>query len=94
MRLTDRIKQASDKMRLIISPLGENIWKVLNDSRDIQNSLTNIAKKITLLQVNVDVKKQELTFKANKFRDVEFEFGWAGYAAGNKLGYKIKYNKS
>ena len=94
MRLTDRIKQAPDKMRLIISPLGENIWKVLNDSKDIQNSLTNIAKKITLLQVNVDVKKQELTFKANKFRDVEFEFGWAGYAAGNKLGYKIKYNKS
>ena len=36
------------------------------------------------------IKKSLLTFQYNKFSDAEFIFGWAGYAAGNKLGFKMK----
>lgn len=92
-QLTDRIKQADDKLRLIISPLGESIWKVLNEDKDIQDSLTRIARQVTLIQVNVDVTKTQIKFQSNYFRDADFEFGWAGYAAGNKLGFKMKVKK-
>ena len=36
MKLTDRIIEGPDKLRLIISPLGESIWKILNDSKEIK----------------------------------------------------------
>lgn len=90
MNLTDGVKKGPDKIRLIISPLGESIWKILNDDKEIKESLIRIARQVTLIQVNVDVKKTGITFQSNYFRDAEFEFGWAGYAAGNKLGFKMK----
>jgi hypothetical protein len=90
MKLTDRVKEGSDKVRLIISPLGESIWKELNNSKEIKQSLMNVARQVSLIQVNVDVKKKTLNFKNNFFRSAEFEFGWAGYAGGNKLGFKMK----
>ena len=90
MKLTDRVKEGSDKVRLIISPLGESIWKELNNSKEIKQSLMNVARQVSLIQVNVDVKKKTLNFKDNFFRSAEFECGWAGYAGGNKLGFKMK----
>jgi len=90
MNLTEGVKRGQDKLRLIVSPLGESIWKVLNDDKEIKESLTRVARQVTLIQVNVDVRKTGMTFKSNYFRDAEFEFGWAGYAAGNKLGFKMK----
>ena len=93
MKLTDRIIEGPDKLRLIISPLGESIWKILNDSKEIKNSLTNVAKQVALIQVNVDTTNKQITFKSNFFRDADFEFGWAGYAGGNKLGFKMSLKK-
>jgi hypothetical protein len=93
MKLTERIIQGDDKVRLIISPLGESIWKILNNSKEIKTSLMNIARQVALIQVNVDVKKRTLNFEHNFFRDADFEFGWAGYAGGNKLGFKMKLVK-
>ena len=90
MKLTDKIKYGNDKIRLIISPLGESIWGILNSNSSIQSSLTNVARQVTLIQVNVDVKSNQMIFKKNRFRDIEFQFGWAGYTAGNKLGFKVK----
>ena len=90
MNLTEGVKQGQDKLRLIISPLGESIWKILNEDKEIKESLIRIARQVTLIQVNVDVRKTGITFQSNYFRDAEFEFGWAGYAAGNKLGFKMK----
>ena len=87
---TDKVKYGSDKIRLIISPLGEAIWGILNTNSSIQKSLTNVARQVTLIQVNVDVKSNQMLFKKNRFKDIEFQFGWAGYAAGNKLGFKVK----
>jgi hypothetical protein len=90
MKLTDKVKYGTDIVRLVISPLGESIWKILNKDKDIKSSLVNIARQVSLIQVNVDVTTRSLKFQSNFFRDAEFEFGWAGYAAGNKLGFKMK----
>ena len=89
--LTDRIKNdEGDALRLVLSPLGENIWKVLNANKEIQDSLTRVARQVTLIQVNVNVSKTAIKIKHNYFREAEFQFGWAGYAAKNKLGFKMK----
>ena len=93
MKLSDRILMGDDKARLIISPLGESIWKVLNKDSKIKASLNNIAKQVMLIQVNVDVYKKKINFEHNSFKKAVFEFGWAGYIAGNKLGFKMKLVK-
>lgn len=83
----------TDKYRLIGSPLGETIWRVLNDNKDIKQSLTNVARQVALIQVNVDVKNRTINFKSNFFREANFEFNWAGYRAGNKLGFKMDFKE-
>jgi len=93
MKLEDKTLQGADKLRLVISPLGESIWKILNADKEIKESLTRVARQVTLIQVNVDVRKSGITFQNNYFKDAEFEFGWAGYAAGNKLGFKMKIKR-
>lgn len=90
---TERIINGNDRMRLIISPLGESIWKILNSNAEIKTSLTNVARQVTLIQTNVDVKNNSIKFQSNFFKHVEFEFGWAGYAGGNKLGFKMNLKK-
>lgn len=91
MKLTDRIINRPDKKRLIISPLGESIWKILNESDELQSSLTNLARQVMLVQANVNVRKKYMEFKHNYFKDASFQFGWAGYAAGNKLGFRMDF---
>ena len=92
-KLTDKILEGSDSVRLVISPLGESIWKILNESKEIKESLNNVARQVTLIQVNVDVMTNQIKFSSNFFREAKFEFGWAGYSAGNKLGFKMKLEK-
>ena len=91
--LTDRIKEADDRLRLVLSPLGESIWKILNDDEKIKESLTRVARQVALIQINVDVTKSQIGFKNNQFKDSTFQFGWAGYAAKNKLGFKMKVKR-
>lgn len=85
--------QGRDKKRLVLSPLGESIWKILNNDKDIKKSLTNVARQVTLIQVNVDVKAKKLAFKSNYFKEADFQFGWPGYSSGNKLGFKMKLKR-
>ena len=92
-KLTKKVLFGADKLRLIISPLGESIWKILNASTEIKNSLTNVAKQVMIIQVNCDVTKKKILFQNNYFKNAEFEFGWAGYTAGNKLGFKMTLTK-
>lgn len=89
-RITDDIWSRDDKLRFIISPLGEMLPRFLNEDDDIRSSMSELARKLSILQVNVDVKKSLLLFQANRFKKAEFIFGWAGYASGNKLGFKMK----
>ena len=93
-KLTDKKKyDEEDKLRLILSPLGQSIEKILNSNKSIRDSLTNVARQVTLIQVNVDVKSNQMIFKKNKFKDIEFEFAWPGYTAGNKMGFLAKFKK-
>ena len=93
-KLTDKKKyDEEDKLRLIVSPLGQSIVNILNSNKSIRDSLTNVARQVTLIQVNVDVKSNQMIFKKNKFKDIEFKFDWAGYTAGNKMGFLAKFKK-
>lgn len=92
-QLTERTKDGEDRLRLIISPLGESIWKILNKDKVIGDSLTRLARKVALIQINVDVSKTKIKFANNYFRESEFQFAWAGYAAKNKLGFKMNVKK-
>ena len=82
-----------DKKRLVLSSLGESIWKILNNDKDIKKSLTNVARQVTLIQLNVDVKAKKMVFNSNYFKEAEFQFGWPGYSSGNKLGFKMRLKR-
>lgn len=88
--ITNDVWQRPDKIRFIISPMGEYLWKQLNANKKMTQSLTRLANMISVIQVNCDVTKDKIKFQKNSFTGAEFEFGWAGYTAGNKLGFKMK----
>ena len=58
-------------------------------NEEIQQSLQDLARKLSVIQVNIDVKNRAMLFQKTSFKKANFEFGWAGYAAGNKLGFKM-----
>jgi len=82
-----------DLPRFVLSPLGESLGPILNGNKEIQSSLTNLARQVTLIQCNVNVLTKEMNFQSNYFKDAEFTFGWPGYSSGNKLGFKMKLKK-
>ena len=77
-----------DKERLVIAPLGEKIKFLLNEDKELQESLTYLAKHIALLQINVDVSTNKIIFKQSFFKEGKFQFDWQGYSSGNRLGFK------
>jgi hypothetical protein len=85
--------EGRDKPRFILSPLGETIYKILNNDKEIKQSLTNVARQVTLIQLNVNVLSAKMTFESNYFKEADFTFGWPGYSSGNKLGFKMKLKK-
>jgi len=80
-----------DKERLVIASLGENIKFVLNENEKLKESLNYLARHISLLQINVDVKEDRIVFKKRFFKDLKFKFDWQGYSSGNKLGFNVVY---
>ena len=85
--------EGRDKPRFILSPLGETIYKILNNDKEIQQSLTNVARQVTLIQLNVNVLSSNMTFESTYFKKADFTFGWPGYSSGNKLGFKMRIRK-
>lgn len=81
----------ADKERLVIASLGEKIKFILNENEQLKKSLNFLAKQISLLQINVDVKEDRIIFKKRFFKESEFKFDWQGYSSGNKLGFNIVY---
>ena len=86
-------EDGQDPVRSIIVPLGQNIWRMLNDDPKMKASLTSLARQVILLQTKVDVKKAKMTFRTDKFSEAEFKFDWGGYSAGNKLGFRMDFKK-
>tara|TARA_R110000803_G_scaffold46198_9_gene97046 strand:- start:2426 stop:3736 length:1311 start_codon:yes stop_codon:yes gene_type:complete len=87
------VLEGPDSYRLIGSPLGQSIYLILNDNKEIKQSLGNVARQVTLIQANVDVSNRKISFQSNYFKDAEFKFSWAGYAGGNKLGFSMIVKK-
>ena len=85
--------EGRDLKRFVLSPLGETIYKILNKDKAIKKSLINVARQVTLIQMNVNVLTNKMTFASNHFKDADFQFGWPGYSSGNKLGFKMKLKK-
>ena len=79
--ITDAVWDREDRLRFVVSPLGEWLWKFLNQNEEIRGSMTNLARELSIVQVNVDIKRRSLIFNYNRFEKAEFIFGWAGYAA-------------
>ena len=77
-----------DNERLIIAPLGEKIKFLLNENKKLKDSLTYLARKISLLQINIDVSNEQINFKKSFFKDSEFKYYWQGYSSGNRLGFR------
>lgn len=87
----NRVERGSaDRMWIVISPLGESLYHILNEDEKIQEGLNDFAKKIQISQCNIILTQRTMKFQIRKFQDIKFEFGWAGYSAGNKLGFKAK----
>lgn len=80
-----------DKERLVIASLGEKVKFLLNENKNLKKSLNNLAKNISLLQINVDVKEDRIIFKKRFFKESNFKFDWQGYSSGNKLGFNVVY---
>ena len=76
---------------VIIGPLGISLIKIMNEDKMIVGALTKAARSILLLQVNVDVKEEKMTFKRGEFKDFNFKFSWGGGSGNphkNKFGFK------
>lgn len=87
-KFTRRVLEADDRVRFIVAPLGDYIAKYLNnDHKEYRESLTNLARNISMVQLNVDVTKSVVYFSHERFKNAEFKFDWAGFSAGNKLGF-------
>ena len=82
-----------DRGWIIIGPLGQWILDFLNNSEEVRGSLTRLARQMSIIQVNVNVKKLSMTFQHNRFEDANFYFNWAGYPGGNRIGFNMDVDK-
>jgi len=80
----------NDLVRFVITSLGQSIYPLLNTMPGMAESLTNVARQVAMIQINVNVKTNSLTFKSNFFKKADFKFAWAGYSGGNALGFTMK----
>jgi hypothetical protein len=82
-----RTLEGDDKLRFIISPLGEKIKILLNENQKFKESLNNLAHQVSLLQINIDIHKDKIIFNKSFFKNSNFKYDWPGYSSGNKLGF-------
>ena len=80
----------NDLVRFVITSLGQSIYPILNTMPGMAESLTNVARQVAMIQINVNVKANTMTFKSNFFKKADFKFAWAGYSGGNSLGFTMK----
>ncbi|MGA0083442.1 MAG: hypothetical protein ACO3H5_07350, partial [Candidatus Nanopelagicales bacterium] len=91
--IKDKTWDYTDRRAIIIGPLGQWILDFLNNSEEVRGSLTRLAQQLSIIQVNVNVKKLSMTFQYNRFEDANFYFNWAGYQGGNRIGFNMDLGK-
>lgn len=78
---------------VIVGPLGMSLIGIMNNDEEIKGTLTKCARSIILLQMNVDVKAKNMSFRRGKFKDFMFHFSWGGGSTNphrNKFGFKAE----
>lgn len=79
-----------DKLQSIIGPLGERVWRILNQKDNLITQLNNIARRLNVQQINTDISNEYVSISVAKFNESEFKFGWPGYISKNKIGFQKK----
>jgi len=93
-KLSKRTLEGSDKLRFILGPLGEYIVNYLNENEEITKSFNSITRKVSLAQIDVMVKNNQIEFNSRRFKEAQFQFGWGGYTGANKIGFKMTKMKT
>jgi hypothetical protein len=89
----DKGRLKVDGVGVIVGPLGMSLIGIMNESEEIRGTLTKCARSIILLQMNVDVKSKNMSFRRGKFKDFMFHFSWGGGSTNphrNKFGFKAE----
>jgi len=94
--VTDRIWKRLGRERTqnaaVINPMGYYVVSFLN--KEGENFLNNIIQKITVIQLDVNVKTNKMTFGTSSFADINFHFehhaSIQGASINAKLGFKKK----
>ena len=93
----DRIKTPAGFKKyshfIAISPMGEAIAKNLNQDAAIKEEFNRLARALTVVQCDINVKKRLLTFKVSKFSEASFKFAWPGLLGGNKMGFRMEFKQ-
>jgi hypothetical protein len=82
------LKVEREKNRLVISPLGESLKRLLNQNESILKTLNKLANLIEVTQLNINISPTTMTISVHPFIDSSFRFAWAGYSGGNKIGFE------
>ena len=92
-RLSTPASEKEWRSLVAMSPLGQAMAPNLNANVDIKEEFNRLARALTVIQNNIDVKKKVLRFSIHKFSEANFKFDWPGYVSGNKLGFIMEINK-
>lgn len=94
--VTDRIWKRLGRERTqnaaVINPMGYYVVDFLN--KEGEDFLNNIIQKLTVIQLDVNVKTNKMTFSTSSFADINFHFehhaSIQGASINAKLGFKKK----
>ena len=78
---------------IAVSPLGQVIEDNLNQDAAIKEEFNRLARALTVVQCDINVKKRLLTFKVSKFSEASFKFAWPGLLGGNKMGFRMEFKQ-
>jgi hypothetical protein len=90
-RTWKRFGKGNSQASCIINPLGYHVVSYLNNTG--QDTLNNAVKALQVLQLDVNVLKDKMSFSVKKFGDINFEFEYhssisSGTGVSNKIGFK------
>ena len=92
-KIWKRISRQNSQVAAIINPMGYHVVSYLNNIG--QDTLNKAVKKLAVLQLDVNVLKNKMTFGVKSFGELNFEFEYhssisGGRSVSNKLGFKKK----
>tara|TARA_R110002074_G_scaffold258087_1_gene430580 strand:+ start:295 stop:1650 length:1356 start_codon:yes stop_codon:yes gene_type:complete len=92
-KIWKRIGRQNSQVAAIINPMGYHVVSYLNTAGE--DTLNKAVKKLEVLQLDVNILKNKMTFGVKSFGELNFEFEYhssisGGRSVSNKLGFKKK----